>query len=242
MINRSLPRTGLLGAVVAVCLVAATPGVALADGGTSALGGSQTTPGGEAPAPTPSSAGAKLSEAQSAELESLVGASDFANSTFDSDAALMSGVAETAVADYALVLEADGWTVNGANTISLRAEASPSGTEVAAAAAACTGKRGYTGFYGAFWQFALNSCDTETLIASVAAAGGSTAAIGAAIAAVGALPSSGLSVPAGAITAAVGGLIAAGAGPLTVCKTASYGVHAIYLNAFVTGGIGCWGQ
>lgn len=235
--NKNRVMTGLLGAFLAVGIVATTPGVALADAGTALPKASQDTP-----VPTPDSAGAQLSDAQSAELESLVGASDFATSTFDADAALTSGVDETAVADYALVLEADGWTVIGASTPNLRAEASPMATEVAAAAAACTGKRGYTGFHGVFWQFALNSCDTDLLIASVAAAGSSTAAIGGVIAAVGALPSSGLSVPAGAITAAVGGLIAAGAGPLTVCKTASHGVHAIYLNAFVTGGIGCWGQ
>ncbi len=87
--NRNRVLTGLLGAFLAVGIVATTPGVALADAGQSPPKASQDTP-----VPTPNSAGAQLSDAQSAELESLVGASDFTTSTFDVDAALASGVAE----------------------------------------------------------------------------------------------------------------------------------------------------
>ncbi|XUK63993.1 hypothetical protein ABMA10_18685 [Plantibacter sp. RU18] len=32
------------------------------------------------------------------------------------------------------------------------------------------------------------------------------------------------------------------AGFLKVCQTASNGAHAIYLNAYVTGNVGCWGH
>ncbi|PPG20751.1 hypothetical protein C5D16_09685 [Rathayibacter toxicus] len=51
-----------------------------------------------------------------------------------------------------------------------------------------------------------------------------------------------LTAPAGAITAAAGGVAEAGAGIVGICKAASYDAKAIYLNAFVTGGVCCWGQ
>lgn len=179
------------------------------------------------------STGFALTAGQEAELNALDAATSHALETFDPAAAAAAGASEAGIADYAYVLNSQGWTV--VNEEFPTARASTVAIETAAAAAACTGRSGYTGFYGAFWQWALNSCQTDTLIAAVAAGGGGTAAIGGLLTALGV-------APAGAITAAVGGLVVAGSGFLTVCKTASYGVHAIYLNAYVTGGVGCWGQ
>ncbi|KIC60037.1 hypothetical protein RM52_01095 [Microbacterium hominis] len=36
--------------------------------------------------------------------------------------------------------------------------------------------------------------------------------------------------------------VAAGAGIIAICKAASREKQAIYLNVYVTGGVGCWGQ
>lgn len=179
------------------------------------------------------SAGSALTAAQESELNALVNSTNFAARTFDPSSAVGAGASTVGTADYASLLAARGWTVvgNDAALILPSSGAQPMLT----VGAQCTGTSGYTGFFGAFWQWALNSCDTATLIAAVAAGGGSTAGIGGLLAALGV-------VPAGGITAAVGGLIAAGAGVLTVCQTASYGMHAIYLNAYVIGGVGCWGQ
>lgn len=172
-----------------------------------------------------------LSPAEAAELEGLLSASDFAAKSFDPTAAVAAGVEATAIADYATVVAAGGWTIS--SPASLTAQASESAQLAAVGVAACTGRSGYTGFYGAFWQIALNSCQTESLILAIRGVGGGAAAIGGLLAAIG--------FPGGAIAAAVGVLIVANPWPLDVCKAAS-GKHAIYINIFVVGGVGCWGQ
>lgn len=176
-----------------------------------------------------------LTAAQEAELNALDSATDHTTLTFDPVAASAVGASAEGIADYALVLQSRGWTTLSQDSVT--ASASDVATAIVSARAKCTGKRGYTGFHGAFWQWALNSCDTNLLITSVVAGGG-----GGGVAAIGALLASLGIAPAGAITAAVGGVIAAGAGPLKICQAASYGANAIYMNTFVTGGVGCWGQ
>lgn len=46
-------------------------------------------------------------------------------------------------------------------TSSVDAQTTPQARTVAAAAATCSGARGYTGFWGWGWQTALDSCDTD---------------------------------------------------------------------------------
>ncbi|WP_431030940.1 hypothetical protein [Plantibacter sp. RU18] len=178
------------------------------------------------------SGGQGLSVQQEAELSAVfVGVSD--NSTvFDIEAAQAAGASPESIADFATIVGGAGWTVeNGATTV----EASDLAVEIAAEVRACTGATGYTGFHGAFWQWGLDSCLTDSLIAAVASGAGSGVAIG------GVLAAAGLA-PAAALSAAIGALTGMSAGFLKVCQTASYGAHAIYLNAYVTGNVGCWGQ
>jgi hypothetical protein len=56
------------------------------------------------------------------------------------------------------------------------------------------------------------------------------------------IAASGVGAPEGAVAAAAGGLVAAGGPIIQVCKAASYEKQAIYLNAYVSGAVGCWGQ
>ena len=176
-----------------------------------------------------------LTADQRVELEALVAATDPATAVFDADEALGAGVSDTAVADFAAAYQARGLGVSNLSP-EVQGKTTAAGELIAASASSCTGARGYTGFYGWGWQFALNSCDTDLLIAALAGGGGATAAVG------GVISAAGVTAPAGAVTAAVGGLIVAGAGVVGICKAASYDAKAIYLNAFVIGNIGCWGQ
>ena len=187
-----------------------------------------------APAPAPGSQ-SPLPAAEQEMLEKLVAATDLDNQVFDAAAALDSGVGDSAVADYAAAYQTQGSVVNLPAVT--QAEASEAGLSIAAAASSCTGARGYTGFWGWGWQTALNSCDTDLLMAAIAGTGGVTAGVGGVIAA-----ATGPGAPVGGIVAAAGGLIAAGSGIILICKNASYDYKAIYLNVFVTGGVGCWGQ
>lgn len=176
-----------------------------------------------------------LTAAQTTELEILLASTDASTGVFNADQALFAGASAAAVADFAVAYQAGGLKASNVDP-GLQAQATASGERVAAAAASCAGARGYTGFYGWGWQWALNSCDTDLLMAALAGGGGSVAAIG------GIISAAGVTAPVGAITAAVGGLVAAGAGVVGICKAASYDTKSIYLNAFVVGGVGCWGQ
>lgn len=178
---------------------------------------------------------AALSAQEQRELQSLLSATDPSRGTFDVTKARDLGASEQAIADFATSYQAAGRSVLGL-TVTTQIQRSDVGERVAAAAASCTGTRGYTGFYGWGWQWALNSCDTDLLMAALAGVGGGTAAVG------GIISAAGVTAPAGAVTAAVGGLIAAGAGVIGICKAASYEAKAIYLNAYVIGSVGCWGQ
>jgi len=170
-----------------------------------------------------------LSSEQKDAIYLLTSATDREARTFDSDEAVAAGVDEQAVAEYAAAFQ---------NTAGLPSEGQDSRVMPGSTTtvAACTGKRGYTGFYGWGWQTALNSCETNLLIGAMGAGGGGAYAIS------GVLVAAGVPAPAAAVTAAVGGLITAGVGVVSVCKAASYTKNAIYLDAFVTGGVGCWGQ
>lgn len=190
------------------------------------------------PEPTPvATEESVLSDEQAAELELLYGATDPAARAFDADLAVASGASPEGTADYAAVLTAEGWDVRGETV-----DPSAGAREVAGVAAACTGVSGYTGYYGWGWQWGLNSCQTDTLIAAVFQGAGGAAAIGGVFAAIGLIPAAApVGIPAAVISGAVGGVIAFGGLSLTTCKTASYGVHAIYLNLYYAS-VGCWGQ
>jgi len=220
--------SGLAGTVTALAVVV---GVTLAPSAAQAV---ETSDPPSASAPAVGSA-ASLPAADQVELEQLLAATDGATGTFDATKALGTGANEQAVADYATSYRAAGQNVIGLPE-PVREQASEAGGRVAAAASSCTGNRGYTGFYGWGWQWALNSCDTDLLMAAVAGGGGAVAAVG------GIISAAGVTAPAGAITAAAGGLVAAGAGIVGICKAASYEKKAIYLNAYLSGSVGCWGQ
>lgn len=217
-------------------LMAILTGAALAL--TATLGAAPATAAGaaEVPAPDDMTTGpaAELNAADKAELEALIAATDQEAGVFDASVALGAGVDASAVADFATSYEAAGLSVINLDS-EIAAEPSAAGLRVAAAAA-CTGDRGYTGFWGWGWQWALNSCDTNLLMAALAGGGGGIAAVG------GVLTAAGVTAPAGAVTAAAGGLVAAGAGIVGICKAASYEKSAVYINAYVSGSVGCWGQ
>ena len=198
--------TGMIGAAL-ICTTAfvATPAVA------AEMSPTEATPTAESPLLGPE---ATLSPADKAQLEVLLNATNLEVGVFDAAQAVTAGASLVAVADYAATYEASGAVVAN-STPNLLSSTSAVGERLAAAALSCTGARGYTGFYGWGWQWALNSCDTDLLMAALAGGGGATAA--------------------------VGGVISA-AGVVGICKAASYEAKAIYPNAFVTGGVGCWGQ
>lgn len=176
--------------------------------------------------------GSELTPEERAQLDAVMSGLDDTEQVFDARAAESAGASAESIADFAQILSGGGWTI--ANGESL-AEPSALAVDVSNEVRACTGYSGYKGFFGGFWQWGLNSCLTDSLIATVAGGGGSAVAIGGVLAAAGIAPGA-------AITAAAGALAGMSAGFLGICKTASYGVHAIYLNAYVTGNVGCWGQ
>lgn len=173
-----------------------------------------------------------LTPEQDRDLTALVGALSEADRSFDVDQAVSAGASAQSAADFTHILSASGWTIDGETP---HESVSDIAVQVALSSTACTGKTGYIGFFGAFWQSALNSCLTDTVKAGIAAGGAGAGAIAAALAAGGVLP-------AAAIAGAVGAFLAAGVAVVHLCQTASYGVHAIYVNFFVTGNLGCWGQ
>jgi hypothetical protein len=84
-----------------------------------------------------------LSSEQKDAIYVLISATDREAGTFDSDEALAAGVDEQAVAEYAAAFQ------NTAGLSSeVQGEASGVAPSSAAMATACTGKHGYTGFYG----------------------------------------------------------------------------------------------
>lgn len=102
----------------------------------------------------------QLSAAEERALSRLESATDTATGVFDAEAALAAGVSASDVADYAATYTAAGNDVVGM-TSSVDAQTTPQARTVAAAAATCSGARGYTGFWGWGWQTALDSCDTD---------------------------------------------------------------------------------
>ncbi len=175
--------------------------------------------------------GYEITAEDEAQLTALVAGTDGDAQVFDADAARDAGASEQSVSDYAAVLVGAGWTISGqAPTPNQASDAELN--RAGAAVAACKGQDGYTGFHGIFWQWALNSCNTDVLITLAGAGPASVTAIGGMLAAAG--------VPPGAIIAASGAIMALGLIPLIACKNASAN-NAIYVNIFPTGA-GCWGQ
>lgn len=169
-----------------------------------------------------------MSEADTQLLGALISGIDADARTFDADTARAAGATEQNVADFSAVLSGASWRITGEAIATPSAALSDLGAEIAA----CRGQNGYTGWHGAFWQFALNSCNTDVLISMIGGHAGGVAAIGGLLAAMG--------VPPGAIIGAVGVIAGLGTLPYIICKNAS-GNGAIYVNIFPTGA-GCWGQ
>jgi hypothetical protein len=150
--------------------------------------------------------------------------------TFDPVLAIKLGAEPEIVHDYATTLVSEGGKVLNSGTWE-GGRSAHSG--LAQTAAACSGSNGYTGYYFTGFQWALNSCNTDKLIAL---AGAGTASIGAiaAMLAVGA-------APAAAVTGVAAAIAAAGAGFLNVCK--SFGSNGgIYVNSGNLSLPTCWGQ
>ncbi|WP_460802812.1 hypothetical protein [Microbacterium sp. GXF6406] len=174
--------------------------------------------------------GYELTIEQQADIDAVVIGTDDDAETFDADVAREAGADEEAIADYAIILADAGWTIHGDYT------AEAAGEVASKAVTACTGVTQYNGyFFPIGFQWALNSCDTDTFIAAlkvIVAGGGATAAV-ALLTKIGA--------PVAAVAAAVGGLAALGVAVTELCKTASP-QNAIYLNSGGTVPPSCWGQ
>lgn len=174
--------------------------------------------------------GYQLTVAQQAEIDAVVIATDGDAQTFYTDVAREAGADETAIADYAVILADAGWTIDGPYTSTLASDTA------AMAVAACTGVSQYNGyFFPIGFQWALNSCDTDTFIAAlkVIVAGGSGVAAVALLSKVGA--------PVAAVSAAVAGIAGIGVAVTELCKTASP-KKAVYINSGGTVPPSCWGQ
>jgi hypothetical protein len=172
-----------------------------------------------------------LSAQQLLDVEQTAAASNSITKVFNASAAADAGASEQGIADFASVLIASGWDVEGEV-----GEASSAALESAAALAACNGYSGYHGFYPPWGQqFGLNSCQTEQIIAA--------AAMGTAGAGIitGILTVIGVTAIVGGIAAIVTGVIGFGAGALAWCQsTSSY--RAIWLNVAGTPIVSCWAQ
>ena len=71
---------------------------------------------------------------------------------------------------------------------------------------------------------------------------GGAAAVRAVFAAIGLFPgATPVAMPVAVVSGAVAAVITFGSLGLNLCKTASSGPHAIYLNVYYTS-VGCWGQ
>lgn len=222
--KRSAVRTAIAtAAIVAVSLFAVAPAHA-----------ETLPPSPEVEGSAVAAEGTPLTPAQEAELTALVDAADLENQIFDVAAATEAGVSESQIADFSYVVAANGWEIVGAQDVDqLLSSASSS---LVTSYSGCTGANGYTGYWGWGWQWAANSCITDSLIAGAAAGAGGVGAIAAILTAI---PPAAAAAP---IAYAAGAVVAAGGGFLAACKTFSYGVHAIYLNINSAGAPGCWGQ
>lgn len=183
-------------------------------------------------------AGSSLTPEVEAGIAALVDASDRENRIFDATAAADAGVPQSEIADFSYVVAANGWEITGTQDVDQLMRSASDNLVTTYDAKACTGKSGYTGYWGWGWQWALNSCQTTALIAAIAAGAGA-GAFGAASAILVAIPPA---APAAAITFAVGAVVGAGGLFLGACQAASYGVYATYLNISNAGVPGCWGQ
>jgi len=186
-------------------------------------------------ATTVQSPGFEVSEDHILEGEALASATSGSDErVFNADAARKLGASESAIADYSLVLESYGWTVNGSVDSTAATDDARSVLDLSRA---CSGASGYTGYFTPIgFQFALNSCQTSQFIAvmGVIVAGGGLAT--------GIALLTGIGVPAGAAAGILVGIAALGTGFLVVCQAFSSN-GAIYVNS----GIppvppSCWGQ
>ena len=174
-----------------------------------------------------------LKPQQQVEINALAAASDYKSKRFLVQAAVKGGAGASSIADFAAVLRDQGWTVVGSVTAQPSTLARQS---IAAAIAACKGKNGYNGYYFPWgWQFGLNSCNTNKLIAGVGLGAAGAVVVTAALVAGGAT----------ATAAPIAGLVAAvigfGAAALRVCQAFSSN-GGIWLNVGGTPQASCWGQ
>jgi hypothetical protein len=207
-------RTVAIGSLVAVVVALAAPTTANA---------AEVVP------PQPSGDTVQLTDEQLHDVEQLAAASDYDARTFDADAAAAAGATEQGIADFAAVLESEGWTIDGAVNGSASAQS-------LSVALACTGFQGYHGYYFPWgWQFGFNSCETSKLIAAVGM-GAAGATVVTAI-----LVAAGVTAFVGAIGALVTAVIAFGAAAIAACQAYS-SKSAIWGNVGGTPAFSCWSQ
>jgi hypothetical protein len=171
-----------------------------------------------------------FTEDQQRDVDAVAIASDEHARTFDVAVARDNGASEAGITDFAEVIGASGWTVLGDYD---RSHVS----DTARALKACAGASSYTGYHIPWGhQWALNSCETDTLIAGVkvvVAGGAATAAV--------ALLAGKAGAPVALVAGAVAAIAGVGVAFLELCKTASSN-DAIYVNVLGTPTASCWGQ
>lgn len=212
-----MARKILFALPLALLLGFATPSLAYADSGSDSAAISTAV----------ASEGALLTAEEISNLEALTSASkDDAGPVFDAELAGELGASVASIAEYS-----DGFVAAGGRL------AQPSAGERPAAVNACNGGSGFTGWYWFGPQVAMNSCQTDLLMAGIgtAIAGGGLYTLSSALTVAG-LPSS-------AVVGVATGVVALGLGFLSICKAASSN-GAIYLNGGIPGIIvpSCWGQ
>ena len=210
-------RKFLFALPLALLLGFATPSLAYADSGSNNAARSTAV----------ASEGAPLTAEEISNLEALTSASkDDAGPVFDAELAGLLGASDASIVEFS-----DGFVAAGG-----RLEL-PSAGERLAAVNACSGSSGFTGWYWFGPQTAMNSCQTDLLMAGI----GTAIAGGGLYMAASALTVAGL--PSTAVVGVATAVVAVGLGFLSICKAASSN-GAIYLNGGIPGLVSpsCWGQ
>ena len=181
---------------------------------------------------TGSSKQVQLTAQQTMDANAIFAATNYTTRRFDAVAALAAGASSSAVADAAAVAVTEGLTVVGP----LTAKPSASVQTVVAAAAKCTGKNGYHGFYAPWgYQFGANSCNTQKLAQVLALGAAGSGAIAVILGAIGVTAAI---VP---VTAVIAALLGFGSAAIATCAVFSSN-GGIWINVLGTPPASCWGQ
>ncbi|MGL4340435.1 MAG: hypothetical protein ACRCSP_08465 [Rhodoglobus sp.] len=176
-----------------------------------------------------------LTNEEISNLEALTSATknSDAGPVFDAALALKLGATQSSISGFSAGLNAGVGRLTKARV----SEDTTQEQGVLAAARACSGASGFTGYYWFGPQIAMDSCQTDLLQAGIgiALAGGGVYTAASALTAAG--------LPAAAVIGVVTAVIGLGLGFVSLCKAAS-SHGGIYLNGGIPGIIApsCWGQ